>query len=91
MEAKHSPRCRRVHSTDDSSTYIYEFNAGGQIIGNTSDPNGVGVESLKITPNGNLLYCLVTGNDTNELRIIGPSSLMIGEDPSLARCQQVAP
>ena len=54
-----------------SSTYIYEFNASGRIIAQYADPDGVGVESLKITPNGNLLYGYVNYDGASELGIIG--------------------
>ena len=40
------------------------------------------MESLKITPNGNLLYSYVNYNGTSELGIIGPSSLVIADDPA---------
>ena len=37
-------------------------------------------DSLLITPNGNVLYGNVTGNNTSELGIIGLSSLVVGND-----------
>ena len=65
-----------------SSDEIYEFGAGGVILAQYADSNGVMAESLKITPNGHLLYGQVNDDNTSVLGIIGASSLVIDDVPT---------
>jgi hypothetical protein len=63
---------------------IFEFDANGTVQAQYPTPSsGVGPESLKITPNGHLLYGGVTGTNTSELGILGASSLTIDGGPTV--------
>ncbi len=57
---------------------IIQFDTSGTVQAQyPTTPLGVDYESMKITPNGHLLYGTVTGDHTSELGILGASSLAI--------------
>jgi PKD repeat protein len=63
---------------------VVEFDAGGIMLAQyplAGYNSTVMTESLKITPNGHLLYGIGTGNDTSELGIIGAPSLVVDDVP----------
>jgi PKD repeat protein len=61
---------------------IFQFDSGGTVEAQYPTPFfGVMGESLKITPNGHLLYCNVTGDNASELGILGASHLAIDDTP----------
>src|SRR5262249_53611423 len=63
---------------------IFQFDDTGKITAHYPTPAGVMRESLKITPNGHLLYGTVVGENRGVLGILGTSSLVI-EDRPIAR------
>src|SRR5439155_21171988 len=60
---------------------IFAFSTDGTLLGQYPTPAGVMAESLKVTPNGHLLYGNVTGDDRSEIGILGASSLDLDAVP----------